>query len=54
MTDRPSNDDLLTLAFSLHANPGAYALLIGAGASYSSGIPVAWDVLFDTEGNQIR
>jgi hypothetical protein len=47
VTDRPFNDDLLTLAFSLHANPGAYALLIGAGASYSSGIPVAWDVLVD-------
>lgn len=41
------NDDLLSLAFSLHANPGAYALLVGAGASFSSGIPVAWDVLLD-------
>ncbi|TDD68054.1 hypothetical protein E1262_16750 [Jiangella aurantiaca] len=40
-------DDLLSLAFALHSNPGAYALLIGAGASYSSGIPVAWGVLVD-------
>lgn len=40
-------DDLLSLAFSLYSNPGAYALLIGAGASYSSGIPVAWGVLVD-------
>lgn len=41
------DDELLSLAFSLHANPGAYALLVGAGASFSSGIPVAWDVLLD-------
>ncbi|WP_154796191.1 SIR2 family protein [Occultella kanbiaonis] len=38
--------ELLTLAH-LHSNPGAYALLIGAGTSYSSGIPVAWGVLVD-------
>jgi hypothetical protein len=41
------DDELLSLAFSLHANPGAYALLVGAGASFSSGIPVAWEVLLD-------
>lgn len=49
MTNQNSrtDDELLSLAFSLHANPGAYALLIGAGTSFSSGIPVAWDVLLD-------
>ena len=49
MADQTSrtDDELLSLAFSLHANPGAYALLVGAGASFSSGIPVAWDVLLD-------
>jgi hypothetical protein len=40
-------DSLLTTAFSLHANPGAYALLIGAGVSHPSGIPTAWGVLTD-------
>ena len=49
MADQNSrmDDEQLSLAFSLHANPGAYALLIGAGVSFSSGIPVAWDVLLD-------
>lgn len=42
MTDR---DSLLTTAFSLKSNPGAYALLIGAGVSAPSGIPTAWGVL---------
>jgi SIR2-like domain len=40
-------DALLTLAFSLRANPGAYALLLGAGVSAPSGIPTAWGVLED-------
>ncbi|WP_458115668.1 SIR2 family protein [Arthrobacter sp. D2-10] len=40
-------DDLLAVAFSLHANPGAYALLLGAGVSAPSGIPTAWGVLED-------
>lgn len=39
--------ELLTVAFSLHSNPGAYALLIGAGVSAPSGIPTAWGVLED-------
>lgn len=48
MTDRSAHDDeLLTVAFSLHANPGAYLLLLGAGASAPSGIPTAWGVLKD-------
>lgn len=40
-------DALLTLAFSIRANPGAYALLLGAGVSAPSGVPTAWGVLED-------
>lgn len=40
-------DTLLTLAFSLHANPGAYAVLLGAGVSAPSGILTAWGVVTD-------
>lgn len=48
MTDHATAEsDLLTLSFSLHANPGAYALLLGAGVSAPSGIPTAWGVLED-------
>lgn len=43
----PHEDALLTLAFSLRANPGAYALLIGAGVSAPSGILTAWGVVTD-------
>ncbi|WP_169807854.1 SIR2 family protein [Actinomadura hibisca] len=38
---------LLSMAFSLHSSPGAYALLLGAGVSAPSGIPTAWGVLID-------
>lgn len=34
----------LTAAFALTSNPAAYALLIGAGVSLSSGLPSAWGV----------
>ncbi|HCE5431450.1 TPA: SIR2 family protein [Legionella pneumophila] len=48
MTDAlPNESELLTVAFSLHSNPGAYALLLGAGVSAPSGIPTAWGVLED-------
>jgi hypothetical protein len=48
MTDSlPNENELLTVAFSLHSNPGAYALLLGAGVSAPSGIPTAWGVLED-------
>ncbi|WP_431220124.1 SIR2 family protein [Leifsonia xyli] len=39
------DDRLLTLAFALDSNPGAYALLIGAGVSKGAGLPSAWDVI---------
>ncbi|MDF0512497.1 SIR2 family protein [Agromyces sp. H3Y2-19a] len=44
---RDEDDALLMLAFSVQANPGAYALLLGAGVSAPSGIPTAWGVLED-------
>lgn len=48
MADLTANEgELLTVAFSLHSNPGAYALLLGAGVSAPSGIPTAWGVLED-------
>lgn len=48
MADLTANEaELLTVAFSLHSNPGAYALLLGAGVSASSGILTAWEVLED-------
>lgn len=40
-------DTLLSLAFSLRANPGAYAVLLGAGVSAPSGILTAWGVVTD-------
>ena len=47
MADIPPRDELITFAFALHSNPGAYALLLGAGVSPPSGIPTAWGVLED-------
>lgn len=41
------DDALLSTAFSLYSNPGAYAALIGAGVSSPSGILTAWGVLED-------
>jgi hypothetical protein len=37
-------DPVQSLAFTLQANPGAYALLLGSGVSRSS-VPSGWDVL---------
>lgn len=48
MSEPPYVEDaLLALAFSVRANPGAYAVLLGAGVSAPSGIPTAWGVLQD-------
>lgn len=44
MTDDATQNALMTLAFSVHSNPGAYALIIGSGVSVPSGIPTAWGV----------
>ncbi len=40
-------DPLVSLAFSLQANRGAYALLIGSGVSRSAGIPTGWEITLE-------
>ncbi len=40
-------DPLISLAFSMHSNPGAYALLLGSGISRSAGIPTGYEVTID-------
>jgi SIR2-like domain len=40
-------DDILNLAFSIHRNPGVYALLLGSGISRSVGIPTGWEITQD-------
>lgn len=37
-------DPAISLAFTLDANPGSYALLLGAGVS-SGAVPTAWEIL---------
>ena len=37
-------DKTLNLAFSMHNNPGVYALLLGSGISKSAGIPTGWEI----------
>lgn len=46
----PHEDSLLALAFSIRANPGAYAVLLGAGVSAPSGIVTAWGIVEDLIG----
>ena len=41
------DDPYLPLAFSLYSNPGAYAVLAGAGVSRGAGLPTAWDIVVD-------
>ena len=43
-------DPLQSLAFSVQANPGVYALLLGSGVSRSAGIPTGWEVVIDLLG----
>jgi SIR2-like domain len=38
-------EKLLSLAFSVEANKGVYALLLGSGISSSAGIPTGWGIL---------
>ncbi len=40
-------DPLLNVAFSVHHNKGAYALLLGSGVSTAAGIPTGWQVVLD-------
>lgn len=37
----------MSLASSLHAGPGTYALLVGSGVSNAAGVPTGWDVTLD-------
>jgi hypothetical protein len=40
-------DPMVSLAFSVYSNKGAYALLLGSGVSRASGIPTGWEVVLD-------
>jgi hypothetical protein len=40
-------DPIISLAFSIHSNPGVYVLLLGSGVSRSAGIPTGWEVTLD-------
>lgn len=40
-------DPVISLAFSVYSNKGAYALLLGSGVSRASGIPTGWEVVLD-------
>jgi hypothetical protein len=40
-------DPILSLALTMHAGKGVYALLLGSGVSRPAGIPTGWDVVLD-------
>lgn len=40
-------DATLPLAFTVHANKGATALLLGSGVSRAAGIPTGWEITLD-------
>lgn len=40
-------DPLVSVAFSLRASPGVYAILLGSGISRAAGIPTGWEVVLD-------
>jgi hypothetical protein len=40
-------DPLLSLAVSMHAQKGVYAILLGSGVSRSAQIPTGWEVVLD-------
>jgi hypothetical protein len=42
-----SIEPILSLAFSMHAEKGAYALLLGSGVSRAAKIPTGWEVTLD-------
>lgn len=41
----PNIDSTTSLAFSMHANRGSFALLLGSGVSHGAGIPTGWTIL---------
>lgn len=40
-------DPMVSLAFAVYSNKGAYALLLGSGISRASGVPTGWEVVLD-------
>jgi hypothetical protein len=40
-------DPMLSLAFSVHANKGVFALLLGSGVSRAAAIPTGWEIVLD-------
>ena len=40
-------DPMVSLAFSVYSNKGAYALLLGSGISRAAGIPTGWEITLD-------
>jgi hypothetical protein len=40
-------DNLVTLAFSVHSNPGTFALLLGSGISRAAHIPTGWEIVLE-------
>ncbi len=40
-------DPMVSLAFAVYSNKGAYALLLGSGLSRAFGIPTGWKVVLD-------
>jgi len=40
-------DPVTALAFSIHASPGVYAVLLGSGVSNAAGIPTGWEIVQD-------
>ena len=43
-------DPINSLAFSVHANRGVYALLLGSGVSRAAKIPTGWEITLDLIG----
>ena len=43
-------DPIESLSFSIQANPGVYALLLGSGISRPAGIPTGWEITLDLVG----
>lgn len=40
-------DPIVSLAFAVYSNKGAYALLLGSGVSRASSIPTGWEIVLD-------
>jgi hypothetical protein len=47
-------DPLLSLAVSMHAQKGIYAILLGSGVSRSAGIPTGWEIVLDLASRLAR